>query len=224
MGSIGLSCMSVAGAGAGGGGLPVVVSQAASSSSMMMGGGHGLTSGGLSGGGGLDGGMGLLGEYDEFMQFSFQSASLDILDRYGGTTPHHTTPCMTHDEVIAAEALDKTSTYPPTYLYPAKMMPHLFTLSLFTLTSLPSLLDGLQWYGRGVGRGLLRERHRRRGQLGARPPPPLHGNGPAVLVVVVGWRWRCAAHRHGQSHLRTGVFVCPCIRASSLTLLPFLCI
>ena len=133
MGSIGLSCMSVAGAGAGGGGLPVVVSQAASSSSMMMGGGHGLTSGGLSGGGGQDGGLGLLGEYDEFMQFSFQSASLDILDRYGGTTRHHT--------------------YPPTYLYPA-MMPHLFTLSLFTLicqhsfVTLPTGRPAVVWAGR----------------------------------------------------------------------------
>ena len=72
MGSIGLSCMSVAGGGGMGGGLPVVVSQASSSI------GPGLASGGMS----LDGGMGgLLGEYDEFMQFSFQSASLDILDR-----------------------------------------------------------------------------------------------------------------------------------------------
>jgi len=68
MGSIGLNCMSVTGGGGmGSGGLPVVVSQASS--------GPGLSSGGL------DGGLGLLGEYDEFMQFSFQSASLDILDR-----------------------------------------------------------------------------------------------------------------------------------------------
>ena len=68
--SIGLNCMSVAGGGGAGG--PVVVSQAAA-------GGQGLASGGL-----VDGGMGMgmLGEYDEFMhQFSFQSASLDILDR-----------------------------------------------------------------------------------------------------------------------------------------------
>ena len=68
MGSIGLNCMSVTG-GVGAGGLPVVVSQASSGPGLAM-------------SGGLDGGLGgLLGEYDEFMQFSFQSASLDILDR-----------------------------------------------------------------------------------------------------------------------------------------------